>query len=237
MTDNLEQRLAALATALDVPRAPDLVPAVMARLPERRGRRTVLARRSLALALAAVLLLAGAAMAVPSTRHTILRVLGLRGVSIERVPSLPPLPQGRGTALGLGRRIPVSRARDAASFAALLPPHPTAAYVNRDVAGGRVSVLSGRVLITEFRGTTIPVVYKLIGPGTRVARVRIDGGAAIYLYGAPHEVIFMVRGGEIRSERVRLQGSVLIWQQGPVTLLIEGTHSLGGALSVARSLR
>jgi hypothetical protein len=235
MTDNLEQRLAALATALDVPRAPDLVPAVMARLPERRGRRTVLARRSLALALAAVLLLAGAAMAVPSTRHTILRVLGLRGVSIERVPSLPPLPQGRGAALGLGRRIPVSRARDAASFAALLPHHPTAAYVDRDVAGGRVSVLSGRVLM--FRGTTIPVVYKLIGPGTRVARVRIDGGAAIYLYGAPHEVIFMVQGGEIRSERVRLQGSVLIWQQGPVTLLIEGTHSLGDALSVARSLR
>jgi hypothetical protein len=237
MTDNLEQRLTALATALDVPSAPDLVPAVLARLPERRARHIRFARRSLALALAAVLLLAGAAMAVPSTRHTILRVLGLRGVSIERVPSLPPLPQGRGAALGLGKRIPLDRARRAASFAALMPPSPTAAYLKRDVAGGRVSVLTGRVLITEFRGTAIPIVYKLIGPGTHVARTRIDGGPAVYIYGAPHEVIFMLPGGEVRSQRVRMQGNVLIWQRGPVTLLIEGTHTLRQALALARSLR
>ncbi|HEY1521149.1 MAG TPA: sigma factor [Solirubrobacteraceae bacterium] len=37
------------------------------------------------LALVALLPLAGAAMALPTTRHEILRVLGLRGVTIERV--------------------------------------------------------------------------------------------------------------------------------------------------------
>jgi hypothetical protein len=237
MTDNLEKRLAALGTALDHPPAPDLVPAVLARLPQRRARRTGLARRSLALALAAVLVLAGAAMAVPSTRHTILRVLGLRGVRIERVPALPSLPQGPGAALGLGKRITPSQARRAASFTALLPAHPTAAYLSGDIAGGRVSVLSGPVLITEFHGTAIPVVYKLIGPGTHLARVRIAGGPGIYLYGAPHEVIFQVSDGAIQSERVRVQGNVLIWQRGPLTLLIEGTHTLRQALALARSLR
>jgi hypothetical protein len=237
MTDNLEQRLATLRTALDVPPAPDLVPAVLARLPQRRARRAGVAPRAVALALAAVLLLAGAAMAVPSTRHTILRVLGLRGVTIERVPSVPPLPPGPGAALGLGKRIPLAQARRAASFAAVLLPHPTAAYLSRDIAGGRVSVLSGRVLITEFRGTAIPVVSKLIGPGTHVARVRIDRGPGIYLYGAPHEVIFQVSSGAIQSERVRIQGNVLIWQRGPLTLLIEGTRTLRQALALARALR
>src|SRR5207248_7951651 len=119
MTGELEQRLVALGAVLDVPPAPDVVPAVLERLPERRRWRARPARRTLAVVLAAALMLAGGAMAVPSTRHAILRVLGLRGVTIERVPRLPPLPAG--AQLGLGERIPLSRARHAAGFTALLP--------------------------------------------------------------------------------------------------------------------
>jgi hypothetical protein len=236
MTGELEQRLAALGAALEVPPSPDLVPAVLARLPA-RPRRARPGRRTLAVAFVALLLLAGAAMAAPPTRHAILRVLGLRGVRIERVPHLPPLPAGPGARLGLGRHIPLARARHAAGFTALLPPGSPAAYLGHDVPGGRISLLTGPVLIIEFRGTAAPFVFKLIGPGTRVRLVRVNGGPGVYLSGAPHEVLFQAQTGQIQTDRVRLAGSVLIWQQGPLAVRIEGTHTLGQALALARSLR
>jgi hypothetical protein len=235
MTGELEQRLVALGAVLESPPAPDVVPAVIARLPGRRAQHGRPARRTVAFALAAMLLVAGAAMAVPSTRHAILRVLGLRGVSIERVPHLPPLPEG--ARLGLGERIPFDRARHAAGFTALLPTQPTAAYLDRDVPGGRISLLTGPQLIIEFRGTSTPFIFKLIGPGTHAKRVRVNGGPGIYLFGAPHEVIFQGSDGEVRTDRIRLAGNVLLWQQGPLTLRVEGTHTLGRALALARTLR
>ena len=125
MSETLTQRLERLAASLEYPPTPDVVPATLARLPERapRARRRTLrilrARRSLAVALAAVLLLAGAAFAITPSRHAILDVLGLRGVEIERVPRLPPgLPR---RPAGLGTRIPVASARHAADFTAVLP--------------------------------------------------------------------------------------------------------------------
>jgi hypothetical protein len=236
MTGELDQRLAALGATLEVPPAPDLVPAVLARLPARPRRRRP-ARRTLAVAFAAVLLLAGAAMAAPPTRDAILRVLGLRGVRIERVPHLPALPPGPGARFGLGRRIPLARARHAASFTALLPPGSPAAYLGHDVPGGRISLMTGPVLIIEFRGTATPFVFKLIGPGTKAKLVRINGGPGVYLSGAPHEVLFQTQTGQVQTDRVRLAGNVLMWQQGPVTIRIEGTHTLAQALALAQSLR
>ncbi len=59
----------------------------------------------------------------------------------------------------------------------------------------------------------------------------------MYLSGAPHEVLFQQQGGVVQTDRVRLAGNVLIWQQGPVTVRIEGTRTLGQALAIARSLR
>jgi hypothetical protein len=237
VSDQLERRLAALAGALDLPPAPDVVPATLARLPERGAGRSRRVRRSVAVALAATLALAGAAFAVTPTRHAILSVLGLRGVRIERVPSLPRGLSSAGARTALGRRIPINRARHAAGFTAVLPSATGAAYLDRDVPGGRITLLAGRLLVTEFRGRSIPLVFKLIGPGTRARQLRLGGGPAVYLSGAPHELITEESTGSIRSERVRRVGNVLIWQRGPVTVLIEGTHTLRQALGIARSLR
>ncbi len=237
MTGELEQRLLALGSALEMPPTPDVAPRVIARLPARRSRPGRPARRTLTIALAALLLLAGAAMAVPPTRQAILRVLGLRGVRIERVTRLPLLPPGAGARLGLGARIPLARARHAASFGALLPANATAVYLGHDVPGGRISLLVGKVLIIEFRGTTTPFIFKFIGPGTRVKQVRINGAPGLYLFGAPHEVLFEGRPGVFQIDRIRLGGNVLIWQHGAVTVRIEGTRTLGQALAIARSLR
>ena len=238
MSDELELRLLALAGALDVPPAPNTVPAVVARLPARRRRHRRPAGRVVAVAVAAMLVLVGAAMAVPPSRDAILRLIGLRGVRIERVPRLPALPPGAaaGARLGLGKPVTLARARHAAGFTALLPPAGTAAYLAHDVPGGRISVLAGRVLITEFRGTAQPFIFKLIGPSTSPKVTRVNGTEGIYLSGAPHEVLFQASNGQIRTDRVRLAGNVLIWQQGPVIVRIEGARTLGGALAIARSL-
>jgi hypothetical protein len=235
MIGDLEQRLGELAATLVVPPAPDLTPSVLARLPRRHASRGRLSGRTLAFALTAVLLLAGTALAVPPTRDAILRVLGLRGVSIERLPQPPPLPARAGAKLGLGERIPLRRARHAAGFTALLPPNATAAYLAHDVPGGRISLLVGADLVIEVRGA--PFFVKLIGPGTRSKLLRVNGGAGVYLYGAPHDVIFGQAGGAPELDRVRIAGNVLLWQQGPLTLRIEGTHTLKQALARARSLR
>jgi hypothetical protein len=186
-------------------------------------------------ALAATLLLAGGAMAIPPTRYAILRIVGLRGVRIERVPQLPPLASGSG--LGLGDRIQLAHARHAASFTALLPPGSVAAFLGHDLPGGRISLLIGRLLVIEFRGTATPFILKVIGPGTAVKFVRVNGGPGVYLSGAPHEVFFRVKTGQVQTDHVRLAGNVLIWQQGPLTIRIEGARTLGQARALARSLR
>ena len=237
MSADLEQRLVALGAALDTPGpSDDMIPAIIARLPERGPARIRRVGRPLAIALAALLLLAGAAMALPTSRHAILRVLGLRGVVIERVPRLPSLPPGPGARLGLGERIPVSKARHAATFTALVPPGVTAAYLDHDLPGGRISLIHGRLLIMEFRGTGVPFVFKLVGPGTHIKMLRVNGGPGVYLSGAPHQLLVQTSNSEVVTDHVRLAGNVLIWQQGPVTIRVEGTHTLGQALAVAHSM-
>jgi len=237
MSADLEQRLVALGIALDTPAPPEgMISAVIARLPARGPARTRRILRPLAIAFATLLLLAGVAMALPTSRHAILRVLGLRGVAIERVPRLPPLPPGPGARLGLGERIPLSEARHAAAFTAVIPPGVTAAYLEHDLPGGRISLLAGRLLIMEFRGTGVPFAFKLAGPGTHIKMLRVNGGPGVYLSGAPHQLLVQTSNGEVVADHVRLAGNVLVWQQGPVTVRIEGTHSLGQALAVAHSM-
>jgi hypothetical protein len=231
----LEQRLTALGAALEIPPAPDVVPAVLARLSARR-RRLRPARRTLAVVFAAALLVAGGAMAAAPTRHLILRVLGLRGVHIERVPRLPAPPPGAGLRLGLGHRVPLTAARRAVRFAALVPPGSPAVYLERDVPGGRISFLIGPVLITEFRGTATPFIFKVLGPRTKATQLRVDGGPGVYLSRAPHEVLFETRHGLVQTDRVRLAGNVLLFDHHGITVRIEGTRTLAQAVGIARSL-
>jgi hypothetical protein len=239
MSAELEQRLTALGDALEVPPAPDLVPVTLERLQRIARPRRVTTRRAFAVAVAVALVLAGAAMAIPVTRNAVLDVLGLRGVRIERVRRLPPAEpsSSAGTRLQLGQPIGLAQARHAAQFTAVLPSTPVRAYLAHDVPGGRISLILGRMLIIEFRGAASPFIFKLVGEGTKITRVRVNGGRGFYLSGAVHQVLFQTSTGEVRADTVRLAGNVLIWQQGPLTIRIEGTHSLPEAVAVARSLR
>src|SRR5947208_13203898 len=79
----LERALVALGGELDFPPAPDLVPAVRARLERRRF------GRPLVFAVALLLIAFGIAMAVPEARSAILRFLHIGAVTVERVETLP----------------------------------------------------------------------------------------------------------------------------------------------------
>jgi hypothetical protein len=238
----LDQQLLDLGTALEVPATPDLMAAVRERLAPRPRRRRWIAqiglRRPLAVAIAVSALLAGTAAAVPPLRHAIERVFGLNGTVVVRVRHLPPAKRGMGENLNLGRRIPVADAAHAVSFRALLPPSGVdAAYVFAEPPGGRITLVIGRSLLIEFRGQSTPFIFKMIGPHARVTRVRVNGGAGLYLYRSPHDVLFANEQGHVASDAVRVQGSVLLWQQGRLILRIERAGSLAHALALARSLR
>ena len=234
--NELELRLTALGRELGAPATPELVEAVVMRLQPRRQRRRR-SRRVLVAALGLVALLAGTAFAVPPLRHEIERVLDLGGVRVERVQRLPAV-RARTGRLALGAPIPVSRARSAASFRALLPaPPPNAAYLSDDVPGGRLSLVAQGLLVMEFRGQTSPFMEKLIGMATRARRVRVNGSPGVYLDGPAHELFVVDAHGLARNDSVRLVGSVLLWQQGPLVVRIEGATSLSAALALARALR
>lgn len=238
----LEGQLFDLGQALEIPATPDLMVAVHERLIPQGGRRHRLAglrpRRPLAIAVTLVALAAGTAAAVPPIRHAVEQVFGLNGAVVKRVPRLPPVPKGSSHPLNLGRRIAVADARHAASFRALLPPTGIdAAYLAKQPPGGRITLVVGRSLVMEFRGQSEPFIEKIIGSATRLRRVRVNGGRGVFLDRAPHEVLFMNGRGAVQPDVIRLEGSVLLWQQGPLILRIERAGSLAQALSLARSLR
>jgi len=117
----LEARLRALAADVEWPPTPDLERAVRARpaarAPAGRSRR----RRLLAALLAALVLLpAAGAVAFPRARADVLEWLGLRNVTVRRVPAPPPAARPELEA-DLGRLVTLARAERAAGFAAALP--------------------------------------------------------------------------------------------------------------------
>jgi hypothetical protein len=211
----LEARLRASAAAGDLPPVPDIAAVAVAQLHGHRARR----RQRPPAALAAVLVAGSAAIAVaalavaPALRHASHQV-GPRAT----VASLSP--RAGIERFPLGERIPLTQARHAASFTALIPPALNGAYLGRDVPGGRVSLFAGHLLITEFRGTAFPYILALIGPGTHAKLTWVNGRPGVY--------------GSSAAELA--PGDVLTWLQGPLTLRIEGARTLEQALALARTL-
>jgi hypothetical protein len=250
----LEQALTRLGEELDWPPTPELAPGVIGRLGERPRRRAFpIARRSLALALVALLLLAGAAFAaLPGVRDTVLDFLGLQGATIERRATLPPAPPER--PLDLGARTTLARAADELGFASLVPAdlgEPDAVYVRSELPGGELSLAyrprtglprarSTRLglLVSEFRGDLSPdYMGKIAGPATRTARLRVDGDPAIWVEGAPHYFFYRAPDGRFVDTELRIAQNVLLLQHGKLLIRLEGAFDRERAIAIARSLR
>ena len=226
----LETALRQLAGEVAYPPTPDLASAIRGRL-ERPQRW----RRPVAIALTVVAAVAtGAAFAVPQARTAILDWLGLRNVSVMRVDKLPNVPaSGR---LDLGRQVTLDEAKRRAPWLLVPDDKPDSVYVNESVPGGKVSLLWGtpsnvRLLLTELSGQSY--IEKVIESDATVERVQIGSGGAWFQ--GPHVVMFQDRNGNFHDNRARLAGNTLVWQDGEVTLRLEGRLTKAEAVRIART--
>jgi hypothetical protein len=244
----LELALEDLGRHLELPPTPDLAARVRPRLADRPRRRLPL-RRPVALALAGALLLAASAVAaVPTLRHAVLDALGIRGVQVRRVPTVPAgRPPSVVPGLDLGPRTTLPTAGRRAGFRVLVPSRlgdPDEVHLSTPPPEGLVSLVyrapgSRRVryLLAETRGAgESAFIGKAIGPGTRAREVRVNGGPGVWVSGRPHQFFYVGPDGRTRTDTIRLAGNTLLWGRGRLVLRLEGARSLDRALAIARSL-
>ena len=247
MPERIELELRALGRELDLPETPSLAGAVAVRLRAEPPRARVRpGHRRLVLALAALAVALAAALAVPSVRAALLDVLGIGGVTIERVDELPPVsPPGE---LGLGPAVSLDEARAAVDFRVRRPDpdewgEPDGVYLGEVVPGGIVSLRYGsearpRLLLSEFQGRVEPdLVKKVITPATRIEFVTVRGTTGFWITGEPHAVTFFDRDGLAREDVFRLAANTLVWAENGVTYRLEGEFGLPTALAIAGSVR
>ncbi|MEX2464341.1 MAG: hypothetical protein WD428_00540 [Gaiellaceae bacterium] len=234
----LELALTQIGRELDLPETPDLAPRVRERLAA--GSRP---RRRLVLAFATVAVAVGAAMAVPQSRAAILEFFGLRGVEIQRVEELPPVP--RQTTLDLGEELALEQAAARAGFEVVIPEElgePDHVYYLDFPLGGMVSFVYGdtqepRALFTQFRATVRESIFKKVLENTQIEPLSIDGQPGFWLTGEPHVFYYVDAQGMFDDENIRLAGDVLLWERGQLTLRLEGDLSKADAAEIARSVR
>ncbi len=251
----LERRLTQLGQELDWPPAPDLASGLRERLarPVPARRRPAVFRRSLAIALAALLVLAGGVVAaVPAARDAVLEFFGHQGATVERRERLAREPAPRPP--DVGEPTTLENARDSLGFEPLVPDvgvSPEGVFVDESVAGGRLSLTyrprpglpearstGVGLLVDEFRGDLAPeYVGKITGQATRLRHLMIEGERAIWLEGAPHFFFYRSPDGAIMEDQLRLARNVLLLQRGPLLVRLEGAFSRQRAVALARSLR
>lgn len=240
--NDLDRELEELARAIDWPDTPDMASLVGARLREPRPR--VIRRRPLVLVVALVLAVLLAVLAVPPARTAVLDWLGIGGARITVVDELPPVRTVPGLEI-LGDRVSLTVARERAGFPFSAPPEgePLPDEV-RVAPGGRVSYVwregeRVRLLVTQFPGSVDDpaIVKKLIGSGTAVEELDLDGDRAVWLVGGPHVVLFVAPDGTVRDDSGWLAGNTLLVDRDGVTLRIEGALERDEAIVLARALR
>lgn len=236
----LERALVALGRDLDVPRAPDVAPAVLARL-ERWARPRP--RWRIALAVAVALLAAlGAALAIPDARSALLRILHLGAARIERVEELPEIRLQQDLELVLGERVTLAEARRRSGFALReLDDPPSRVYLGDR---GTVWFLYGtpdrvKLLVAQTRRLQLEpgLLKKLVAVNTQVAWITMDGSQGLFISGEPHLVLLLDEYGQVVEESARLARDVLLWERDGVTYRLEGDFDEEQALRLARSLR
>jgi hypothetical protein len=236
---DLELALAGCGRELAFPATPDLVSAVARRLEAvQRPRRT--RRRMLVLAFALLLATAGVAAGMTA---------GLRGLGIAFVHKLPPVTPGAG--LNLGLQVKSGEAKTLAGFRIVMPGPPLGApdaWFVGNIDKARVVTLVWKpakglpparrgisVLVTETPGSVDPIfVKKLIGMGSQVDSITVNGVPGLWISGKPHVIIWS-DDGAFRQQTVRLVGDVILWNRGGLLLRIEGARTQAEALRLARS--
>jgi hypothetical protein len=249
----LERALVSLGAELAYPEAPDVSAAVLRRVaepppPRARG------PRMLVLAFVVLAVAVGAAMAVPQARTAILEFFRLRGATVERVETLPRVPQPTEQDLDLGQPVPLTetgvplvKLPEQLVPSALGPPD--AAYLSEEPYGLRLSLVyepgedipespytGVGILVSEFVGGGAErYVEKLADAGTRVEPLQVGPYPALWLEGGPHVVFFETERG-VFEDPGRLAGNTLLVERDDVLVRIEGEISRARAIEIAESL-
>ncbi len=252
----LERSLDLLREGIDWPATPALAGRITARIavPAAVPRQWFQSRWALA---AAVVLLAIAALMVYTpSRDAIASWINLH-TSITRVNHLPtpsPLPSGPlGKRLGLGEPTTPAAAQGKVAWKILVPAslgQPDEVYFQLDAPSGEVNLVyksrpdlktSGQtgvaVLITEISGRVDTNYFgKMLGQGTTIEDVTVNGHKGWWISGEPHEVFFADANGNFRSETLRLAANTLLIDESGIIVRIEGDLTKVQALEIAASL-
>jgi hypothetical protein len=237
----LESALRQLGASVEFPDEPDFVEGVRRRMREAPGRGWA-PPRLLLVGLAVLAVAVGAVMAVPSARTAVLEWLGIKGVSVTRVETLPEVRPLR--VRDLGERMTLAEARERAPW--IVEPRleqigpPDQVYLSTEVPGDQVSFVWGtrrkvQLLMTQSPGEAF--AEKMLTPGTSAEPADVNGKPGVWMSGEPHVIIYRDERGLIREELSRLARNTLLWQDGQLTVRIEGELSKGEALEIARTVR
>lgn len=251
---DLEERLLALGRDLAYPTTPGLAASVGARLSRPALRR--FDSRYLAIAAAILIVTIGGLLAFPATRDAIAGFFGLRGVLIERVPSLTtPTASPAGSLaqrLALGRQVSFGEAQAALPYAIAYPQSlglPDAVFLLQPAERQGVALVWSPgadlprttetgvgALLIEFPGKVQPDFFlKMLGPDATLESVRVNGTAGYWISGRPHGFFFLDPAGAPQEDTFRLAGNTLIWDQGSLTIRIESALDKNRTLELARS--
>lgn len=246
--------------------APDVATLVRVRLADRPSRERRPARwappwgrplpRALVLAMVAILAIAAVAAAIGLGLPGIRLILG-EGPATPP-PSLASSPPGAGglpgSTLGLGTAVTLEEARDLRPRGLSLPTDPSlgppdAIYVDRR-RGDQVALVwatrpglpastdpgVGLVLMVFDGSIDGGYVNKVIGSGTVVAPVRVDGAAGYWIAGAPHFFFYTASDGTLIEDSRRWVGDALLWSSGGTTYRLETSLGQAAAMDLAATL-
>jgi hypothetical protein len=253
----LEDALFDLGSAMAYPPTPDISwPLPQPIHPSRPWIRSF--RRSLLIAAAIALLVAGVALGIR---------FGLQLLSIDfgPVPSFSPTASASsgglattapiGAELYLGTPVTLAQAKTSVPFRLLVPDDPGApdivyvggAPLRAQVAFlyaarptlSRSDLLGAGLLVTQAAGALDEnLARKLVDSGvTHVEQVLVDGAPGYWFAGAPHAFWYLAPDGTTINESRRQVGNTLAWQRDGVLYRIEGAFDLPRALEIALSMR
>jgi hypothetical protein len=215
-----------------------------------------------AAAIVILLVVTGTVSLWTPARDAVAGWLGLRGVQIQLLPSPPsasptatPPAVPLGQDLDLGEPVTIGKAQALATHPLATPTDPArtphVVYESSTLPGGLVSFVYGArpglaaggdgvsVLFMQFRARIDRqiLLFKGVGPGTKLQAVRVNGQPGFWLTGEPHGLAFAGLDGKPVFDSQRLAGNVLIWEHGDEVLRLEGTFTKAEALRIARSVR
>ena len=245
------------------PGAPDIAMRVRARLVAsprpvvgRSWRAWRPVRRSLLLALVALLALAAIAGALGLGLPGLRLVLGEPPVSPPPpvAPSRTPPPGPVGSSLRLGELVALDAVEALTGIPVQLPTDPAigppaAVYVDRDRENQVAFVWAASEVLPETREPGIGLILmrfdgrmddgyrqKLIGEGTTVERVTVEGNLGFWVSGEAHFFFYIREDGAVIDDARRWVGDALAWTDGVITYRLESGVGRDTSIELAESL-